>query len=129
MGQDAVITLTRVNPYRVDARIGDHLVAYAISDMFGWAVMARRDGTIRTVQRVDYGSTARRDARIGMRLFHVALQTDAAVSCTAAVNAPIAAATPRGLAGAAAPAAIVAGGRVPKLRLSAPARELLAALP
>jgi len=67
------LTVTRVDPWRVDAHIGPTLVAYAIADGYGWALCQRVNGRFERVARVDYGSTARRDARVGKRLAAVAL--------------------------------------------------------
>jgi hypothetical protein len=67
------LTVTRVNEYRVDARVGDKLAAYAIADMWGWALMRRIAGRVTTVQRVDYGTAARRNARVGQRLVELVL--------------------------------------------------------
>ena len=77
-------TVTHVNPYQVEARRGGKLIAYAIADRWGWACMApvwrpkRRDVPegwyLATVQRIDYGSTARRNARVGQRLLEMAVR-------------------------------------------------------
>jgi len=75
------LVITRIDPWRVDATVDGRLVAYAIQDAYGWALMRRvlreRRGVLQdviaTVARVvDYGSTARRDARVGERLAEVA---------------------------------------------------------
>lgn len=62
------LLITRVDPWRVDAKVNGQLAAYAIADQYGWALMRRVKGRIATVGRVDYGTTVRRDARVGDRL-------------------------------------------------------------
>jgi len=69
----SALTVTRVDPWRVDAHIGRQLVAYAIADAYGWALCKQVDGRTVRMARVDYGPTARRDARVGTRLVDVVL--------------------------------------------------------
>jgi len=66
-------TVTQIDPWRVDVHVNGRLVAYAIADQYGWALMARREGRIQTVDRIEKGDTAWRNARVGPRLFAVAV--------------------------------------------------------
>lgn len=67
------MTLTRPDAYRVEARDPDgRLLAYAVCDAYGWAVLVRRGRRIRAAWRVDYGSTAARDVRVVDRLHRAA---------------------------------------------------------